>query len=408
MDNNTEKAKNNAPESRPDSDDKVTTLQTPAPAAPENDGPKTDDPKESKKDKKKKRKEKNGDSPKKAGCLLILTLFVVLIVVGAVAYIGFMCLDKPADIIEGQVEGETVRVSGKLAGRVEAIYVHAGDTVHAGDRLVHIKSTIVDAQLNQAEAMEEVAKAQDRKVDAGTRIEIINTARDLVTQADAAVSITQKTYERLENLFNEGVVTEQKRDEAKAAYDAAIAQKAAAQSQYELALAGAQKEDKESAAAMVKASKASVNQVQSLLEDSYLVAPCDGIVDQIFPAVGELVALGAPIMNILKPDRHIVFNVKEELLPDFDMNTEFVVFLPAMRGKEIPIKVFYIRDMGNYATWRATKNIGDYDSRTFEIKARPVDNNDAEGLRPGMSAIRKQDIDSAAIAKKHPWEFWKD
>lgn len=345
---------------------------------------------------------------KKAGCLLIITLFIVLIVVGIVAYIGFLYLDKPADIIEGQVEGSTVRVSGKLAGRVEAIYVEAGDTVQAGDTLVHIKSTFVDAQLTQAQAMEEVAKAQDRKVDAGTRIQIINAAHDLVVQADAAVSISEKTYERLENLFQEGVVTEQKRDEAKAAYDAAVAQREAAQSQYELAIEGAQKEDKESAAAMVRASGASVNQVKSLLEDSYLVAPCDGTVDQIFPAVGELVALGAPIMNILKPDRHIVFNVKEELLPEFEMGKEFTVFMPAMRNKEIELKVFYIRDMGNYATWRATKNIGDYDSRTFEIKARPVVNDEAEGLRPGMSAIRKDSTSTQRSDRKLPWPFSKE
>lgn len=326
---------------------------------------------------------------KKAGLTLILTLLVVLVVIGVVAVIGFLCLNKPADIVEGQVEGTTVRVSGKLAGRVIELYVQEGDTVSAGDTLVHIHSSLVDAQLTQAKAMEEVARAQNRKVDAGTRSQIVNAARDLVSQADAAVSITKKTYDRMQNLFKEGVVTEQKRDEAKAAYDAAVAQHAAAKSQYELALAGAQKEDKESAAAMVTASGASVSQVESLLEDSYLVAPCSGTVDQIFPEVGELVALGAPIMNILKDERHVVFNVREELLPDFGMGQELTVSIPAMKDKEIKLKVFYVRDMGSYATWRATKSVGDYDSRTFEIKARPADAKDAAGLRPGMSAIKK-------------------
>lgn len=326
---------------------------------------------------------------KKASRSLILTLLVVIIVVGVVAFIGFKCLNRPADIIEGQVEGTTVRVSGKLPGRVVEIFVTEGDTVHAGDTLVHIHSSFVDAQLEQAKAMEQVAQAQNRKVDAGTRSQIINAARDLVNQAEVAVNITKKTYDRMENLYKEGVVTEQKRDEAQAAYNAAVAQHAAANSQYQLALAGAQKEDKESAEAMVTASGASVSQVESLLEDSYLVAPCDGTIDQIFPEPGELVALGAPIMNILKNERHVVFNVKEELLPDFEQGTKFQVMMPAMRNKEITLEVFYIRDMGNYATWRATKNVGDYDSRTFEIKARPASDDDAKGLRPGMSAIRK-------------------
>lgn len=331
----------------------------------------------------------SAEQQQKAGRTLIITLLVVILVVAAVAVIGFLCLNRPADIIEGQVEGTTVRVSGKLPGRVVELFVTEGDTVCAGDTLVHIHSSLVDAQLEQAKAMEQVAQAQNRKVDAGARTQIINAARDLVSQAEAAVTITKKTYERMEKLYAEGVVSEQKRDEAKAAYDAATAQHSAAVSQYELALAGAQKEDKQSAAAMVTASEASVSQVESLLEDSYLVAPCNGTVDQIFPEVGELVALGAPIMNILKDDRHVIFNVKEELLPDFEMGQELTVWLPAMKGKEIQLKVFYVRDMGNYATWRATKNVGDYDSRTFQIKARPVDKESARGMRPGMSAIKK-------------------
>lgn len=334
-----------------------------------------------------------GNSPemeqKKAGRTLILTLLVVILVVASVAVIGFLCLNRPADIIEGQVEGSTVRVSGKLAGRVVEFYVTEGDTVKAGDTLVHIHSSIVDAQLAQAKAMEDVAKAQNMKVDAGTRRQIVNAARDLVSQAEAAVVITRKTYQRMQNLYDGGVVSEQKRDEAKAAYDAAVAQHGAAQSQYELALSGAQSEDKASASAMVTASGATVDQVEALLEDSYLVAPCNGTVDQIFPEVSELVAPGAPIVNILKEGRHVVFNVKEELLPDFEQGQEFTVSIPAMRGKEITLKVFYIRDMGNYATWRATKNVGDYDSRTFEIKALPANESDAKGLRPGMSAIRR-------------------
>lgn len=327
---------------------------------------------------------------KKASRTLLLTMLVVIIVIGAVAVIGFLCLNRPADILEGQVEGTTVRVSGKLPGRVVEIFVQEGDTVQAGDTLVHIHSSIVDAQLTEAQAMEDVARAQNRKVDAGTRVQIINSARDLVSQAEAAVSITSKTYNRMENLYKEGVVSEQKRDEAKAAYDAAKAQRAAAESQYQLALSGAQAEDKESAAAMVRASGAGVTQVESLLEDSYLVAPCSGTIDQIFPEAGELVALGAPIMNVLKDERHVVFNVKETLLPDFQMGQELTVTVPGLSDKEVKLKVYYVRDMGSYATWRATKSTGDYDTRTFEIKARPVDAANAAGLRPGMSAIMKK------------------
>ena len=206
---------------------------------------------------------------------LLVALTVVVVACIVLSIIGFVFLDKPADIVEGQADATSVRVSGKLPGRVVDIYVHEGDMVKAGDTLVHIHSSLAEAKLMQAEGMETVARTQDRKIDAGTRVQIINAARDLVTQAEAAVTITKKTYDRLQNLYNEGVVSEQKRDEAKAAYDAAVAGRDAAKSQYELAKQGAQKEDKESAAAMVNVAKGGVAEVQSVLEDQYLMAPCD-------------------------------------------------------------------------------------------------------------------------------------
>lgn len=323
---------------------------------------------------------------KKAERSLLVTMGIVIVVVAVIAIIGFVFMNKPADIIEGQAEGTTVRISGKLPGRVVEFFVEEGDTVHAGDTLVHIHSSLVDAQLTQAEAMQEVAEAQNRKVDAGTRSQIVKAAYDLLQQANAAVTITEKTYRRMENLYKEGVMSEQKRDEAKAAYDAAVAAKGAAESQYSLAKAGAQKEDKESTAAMVSAAGGGVAQVEALLEDSYLTAPFDGTIDQVYPQEGELVALGAPIMSLLRKDkRWITFNVREELLKDLTMGKKINVKVPALGMKEIEVEIYYIRDMGSYATWHSTKATGSWDSRTFEIKARPT--SEVEGLRPGMSII---------------------
>jgi len=324
---------------------------------------------------------------KRASRTLMLSLALIILAVIIVAVIGLLFMNRPSSMLEGQVEGSSVRVSGKLPGRVLEIYVTEGDTVHLGDTLVHIHSSLVDAKLTQAQAMQQVAEQQNLKVDAGTRSQIIQGARDLVAQADAAVSIAQKTYDRLQRLYSEGVVSEQKRDEAKAALDAAIAGRNAARSQYQLAISGAQNEDKVSARAMVTAAEGGVEQVQAILEDSYLVAPCDGTVDQIFPAVGELVAMGSPIMNILKTDRFVVFNVREKRLKDLTMGKEITVNIPAF-DKDVKVKIYYIRDKGSYATWHATKATGDWDSRTFEIKARPVD--DVDFLRPGMTALLKE------------------
>lgn len=328
----------------------------------------------------------NNNSAKKTERSLLLAMGIVIVVVAIIAVIGFIFMNKPADIIEGQVEGTTVRISGKLPGRVVEFYVEEGDTVHAGDTLVHIHSSLADAQLTQAEAMEEVAKAQNRKVDAGTRSQIIKAAYDMLQQANAAVTITEKTYRRMENLYNQGVMSEQKRDEAKAAYDAAVAARSAAESQYSLAKAGAQKEDKESTAALVSAAGGGVAQVQAVLEDSYLTAPYDGTIDQIYPEAGELVSMGAPIMSLLRKDkRWITFNVREELLVDLTMGKKIKVMVPALGRKDIEAEIYYIRDMGSYATWHSTKATGSWDSRTFEIKARPTE--EVANLRPGMSVV---------------------
>ena len=320
---------------------------------------------------------------------LLVALGLVVAACIVLAIIGFVFLDKPADIIEGQADATSIRISGKLPGRVADIYVSEGDMVKAGDTLVHIHSSLAEAQLMRAEGMETVARTQDRKVDAGTRVQIINAAADLVTQAEAAVTITKKTYDRLQNLFNEGVVSEQKRDEAKAAYDAAVAAHRAAQSQVDLAVTGAQKEDKESAKAMVNVARAGVSEVEAILEDQYLTAPCDGQIDVIFPHEGELVALGAPIMNVLKTDdKWVTFNVREEFLADMTIGKEITIMIPALGQKEIKAKIYYVRDLGSYATWHATKTTGDWDSKTFEVKARPTEQ--LTDLRPGMTVIYKE------------------
>lgn len=323
---------------------------------------------------------------KKENRTLMGAFGLIVVVVAAMAIAGFLFLNKPAEIIEGQADATAVRVSGKLPGRVVELYVHEGDMVKAGDTLVHIHSSVAEAKLEQARGMETAAKAMNEKVDAGTRSQIIQSAYEMWQQAQAAVSITKKTYDRLQNLYSEGVMSEQKRDEAKAAYDASVAAAAAAKSQYELAKSGAQKEDKTSALAMVDVAKGGVSEVEALLEDQYLTAPCDGQVDVIYPNEGELVMLSAPIMSILKiEDKWVTFNVREKFLKDLTLGKEIEVMFPALDHKEVKAKIYYVRDLGSYATWHATKTTGDWDTKTFEVKARPVEA--LPDLRPGMTAI---------------------
>lgn len=326
---------------------------------------------------------------KKENRTLLSILALVVLAVAVLAIIGFLFMNKPSTILEGQADATSVRVSGKLPGRIVDFYVKEGDMVKKGDTLVHIHSSLVEARLQQARGMETAASAMNEKVDAGTRSQIIQSAYELWQQSLAAVTITKKTYDRLENLYKEGVVSEQKRDEAKAAYDASVAASKAAQSQYEMAKQGAQKEDKTSARAMVDVAQAGVSEVEAILEDQYLTAPCDGQIDVIFPNEGELVAMGAPVMNVLKTeDKWITFNVREDRLNDMKMGKEITVMVPALDKKEIKAKIYYVRDLGSYATWNATKTTGDWDSKTFEVKARPLEAQ--PDLRPGMTVILKE------------------
>ena len=318
--------------------------------------------------------------------VVMISLVLVIVIVTVIALIGLFLLKKPAEIIEGQAEATSVRVSGKLPGRVTEIFVKEGDMVHKGDTLIHIHSSLAEAKLLQATEMKKAAAAQNLKIDRGTRRQIVQGARDLVAQAAAAREIAQKTYDRMQNLYNEGVSSAQKRDEAKAAFDAAVAGEKAAQSQLNLAIEGAQPEDKVSAEAMVGVAQGGIDEVDALLEDQYLVAPCDGQIDQIYPEPGELVSLGTPLMNLLKvSDKWVTFNVREELLPEFKLGSKIKVMIPAMNKQEAEMEVYYVRDMGSYATWRATKSTGEWDSRTFEIKARPT--KPLNDLRPGMTVV---------------------
>ena len=321
---------------------------------------------------------------------LVVGLIALIVIIVVLALIGLFLLKPEPQIIQGQAEATQVRVSGKLPGRVVEFMVEEGQHVLAGDTLVHIHSSLVEAKLSQAEAMETVAKAQNKKVDSGTRVELLNSAYDMWQQAQAGLTIAKKTYERMQSLYKKGVVSEQKRDEAEAAYKAMVATESAAKSQYEMAKAGAQAEDKAAAAAMVAAAQGSVAEVESILSDSYLTAPTDGEISDIFPNVGELVSLGAPIMNVLKlDDMWVSFNVRGDLLENLTMGAEVQAIIPALENKEVTLKVFYIRDMGSYAVWRATKVTGQYDAKTFQVKARPVE--PVDNLRPGMSVLLKRD-----------------
>ena len=208
-------------------------------------------------------------------------------------------------------------------------------------------------------------------------------------KAQAGLEIAKKSYDRVRNLYEKGVMSAQKKDEAEANYQAMVATEKAARSQYEMAKEGARREDKAAAAALVNQASGAVAEVESYKKEGALVSPIDGEVSERFPEIGELVGTGAPIMNILDMnDIWVTFSIREDLLSQIRIGDEVKAFVPALGNQNVQLKVYAMKDMGTYAAWKATKTSGQYDAKTFEVKARPVQA--VEGLRPGMSVILKK------------------
>ena len=233
----------------------------------------------------------------------------------------------------------------------------------------------------------EAASALELKAQNGAREEQIRGAYNVLQQAKAGVEIAEKSYQRIQRLFDEGVVSEQKRDEVYAQYKAMEAQMKAAQSQYDMAVNGARREDKLAAAAQVGRAKGAVQEVNSYIHETVQLAQMEGEVMDIYPKQGELVGTGSPIMTIaVMKDLWGTFNIREDQLNGLEIGKTFSAFVPAF-NKNIQMKVYYMKDQGSYAVWKATKANGQYDLKTFEVKARPVEQ--MEGLRPGMSLVIK-------------------
>ena len=316
---------------------------------------------------------------------IMLAVLGFAAVVMIVAVIGLLAIDRDPDMIQGQVEVSEYRVSSKVPGRILEIRVKEGDYVKAGDTLAILDAPEVRAKMEQAQSAENAAAALELKAQNGARKEQIQGAFAVLQQAKAGFEIAEKSYNRVQRLFDEGVMSAQKRDEAFANYKAMEAQMKAAQSQYDMAVNGARMEDKMAASAQVGRAKGAVQEVNSYIHETVQIAQKEGEVTDIYPKVGELVGTGSPIMSIaMMDDMWGSFNIREDQLNGMQVGTEFMAFVPAF-NKEVKMKVYHLKDQGSFAVWKATKANGQYDLKTFEVKARPVEKLD--GLRPGMSLV---------------------
>jgi HlyD family secretion protein len=317
---------------------------------------------------------------------LLMGVAALVVIVLTISIVGYVVSRPKPIVIQGEAEATEYRISGKVAGRVEAFRGTEGAFVHKGDTLVLIDSPEIRSKIAEARAAKAAAVAQRNKAFNGARSEQITAAYELWQKAIVGEDVMRKSYERMEKLHEQKVVSDQKFDEVQAQYKAAVATTAAAKSQYDMAVNGARQEDKDAAVALVERANAAVELLNSYQDEICLTSPSDGVIADIYPKVGELVGQGSPIMTIQDlSDMWFTFNIREDRLKGMQSGDRLKLIIPALNNREVSATVYYLSARESYATWKATREIGEFDTRTFEVRARP--DQPVEGLRPGMSAI---------------------
>lgn len=319
-------------------------------------------------------------------------LATALVIVGLItaAILAGLCMPERQDLLQGLAETTDYRISSKVPARVLELRVKEGDTVHRGDTLVILEAPDVRAKLSQAEAAWAAANAQEQKAQRGSRSEQVQQAYEMWQKSRAALDLAEKTCRRTVRLFEQGVATEQQRDEAQAQYDAMEAREKAARAQYDQAVHGAREEDKASARAQAARAQGAIHEVASYLDETVLTATADGTVTEVFPEEGELVGTGAPIMNVSRTDDvWFTFNIREDHLKGLTAGSHATVYVPAL-GRSFAVRIGKVKDVGSFAVWKATKALDGLDLKTFEVKAHPLRPSELQGVRSGMSAVMEK------------------
>ncbi len=306
-------------------------------------------------------------------------------IIGWVGY-GFYQAYQPQPVkLQGQIDAQQYSISSKVPGRIDEIFVRKGDSVEKGELIFSLLSPEIDAKLEQAKAGQKAAGALAKQAENGARTQQIQAAKDQWLKAKAAADLMDKTYQRVNNLYNDGVVAEQKRDEAKTQWQAAKYTESAAFQMYQLAQEGARDETKVAAAQKALMAAGAVAEVEAYAKDTQIHSWFSGEVAQVLLSSGELAPQGFPVVTVIDTkDAWAVLNVREDMLKHFEKGSQFEAYLPAL-DRSLTFQVTHIAVMGDFATWRSTDAAQGFDLRTFEVEARPVDTK--ETLRMGMSLV---------------------
>ena len=290
------------------------------------------------------------------------------------------------DVIQGETDAVHVSVAAKVSGRVDSMYVREGDMVRRGQVVATLDGPEIRARAVQAQAARDAAKAQWDKARNGSREEDIRAARSNYLRAVVTATIAETTFVRLDRLQGEGVVATQRRDEAEASFRTARDGAEASRAQYEVALAGMRKEDRAAVTAELRRADGAVREVSSYVDENTLRSPLDGQVMVKVVEQGELVSPGLPLLTIVDlSDQWVTVNLREDRLAGLRVGDKVRATIPAVDAEPRQFTVYYISPLGSFATWRATREAGGFDVRTFEVRARP--DRPIDGLRPGMTAL---------------------
>ncbi len=316
---------------------------------------------------------------------LVIGLIVTLGILGFIGRGIWLSLNPAPVPLQGMVDANTISVAAKIPGRLTKITVREGDMVKAGDMVAEISIPEISAKLRQVKAQEEAAQAKDSMAQNGARIQEKEAAEADYERARAALTLATRSYNRIDALFKEGLVSAQRHDEVSAQLAAARELTTAAAAKLSAVREGARKEEKAAARALVDQAAGGVSEVESLASESVVKSPAAGEVTRVVMKTGEVAPAGFPIVMVTDlSDTWVVFNVREEELRHLAKGTKFEAFVPAL-DRKITLEVSWLNPRGTYATWRATRQNSGYDLRTFEVRARP--GAPVEGLRPGMSVI---------------------
>lgn len=321
---------------------------------------------------------------KMLGKIIVILVLIVLVILG-IAQLQRFATAPREQFLQGQMEARRVLVAGKVPGRIERLFVHEGDMVFKDSLIAIISSPEIEAKKMQAQGALGAAKAQANKARNGARSEDIVALKAMADRAQDAANLAKNTYDRVQKLFNEGVLPLQKRDEAETQMKATQSAADAAKAQYNQAVAGARSEDKAAANALVMQARGASAEVDAYLEETKIRTPITGEVSLKLAEEGEVVGSGMPVIAVTDlDDSWAVFHLREDYLKNVSKGKKFVLQIPAL-DREVEMEVSYIASVGDYATWRSSKESGGFDLKTFEVRMRPTVK--VENLRPGMSVL---------------------